>query len=225
MLGELSVKCFRWAERDIVLAAFSTGLAIAVYGVVFGVVAGPDWGSWRAIAASALVYSGSAQFAAAQLLAQGGGTGAVISAAAILNARNVVLGAVLRSRVRTGVVRRAGVAFLTDDESFGLAMASARPAVRVVLGAGAIFFVAWVGGTAIGAFVGAGSVLFADAATAMFPVLFVGLAAISVENRAGLSRTVAAGLGTLALVYALPSVRDFVPVAAAIAVSLVGGRR
>ena len=225
MLGELSVKCFRWAERDIVLAAFSTGLAIAVYGVVFGVVAGPDWGSWHAIAASALVYSGSAQFAAAQLLAQGGGTGAVISAAAILNARNVVLGAVLRSRVRTGVVRRAGVAFLTDDESFGLAMASARPAVRVVLGAGAIFFVAWVGGTAIGAFVGAGSVLFADAATAMFPVLFVGLAAISVENRAGLSRTVAAGLGTLALVYALPSVRDFVPVAAAIAVSLVGGRR
>ena len=225
MLGELSVKCFRWAERDIVLAAFSTGLAIAVYGVVFGVVAGPDWGSWRAIAASALVYSGSAQFAAAQLLAQGGGTGAVISAAAILNARNVVLGAVLRSRVRTGIVRRAGVAFLTDDESFGLAMASARPAVRVVLGAGAIFFVAWVGGTAIGAFVGAGSVLFADAATAMFPVLFVGLAAISVENRAGLSRTVAAGLGTLALVYALPSVRDFVPVAAAIAVSLVGGRR
>jgi len=225
VLGELSVKCFRWAERDIVLAAFSTGLAIAVYGVVFGVVAGPDWGSWRAIAASALVYSGSAQFAAAQLLAQGGGTGAVISAAAILNARNVVLGAVLRSRVRTGVVRRAGVAFLTDDESFGLAMASARPAVRVVLGAGAIFFVAWVGGTAIGAFVGAGSVLFADAATAMFPVLFVGLAAISVENRAGLSRTVAAGLGTLALVYALPSVRDFVPVAAAIAVSLVGGRR
>jgi len=225
VLGELSVKCSRWAERDIVLAAFSTGLAIAVYGVVFGVVAGPDWGSWRAIAASALVYSGSAQFAAAQLLAQGGGTGAVISAAAILNARNVVLGAVLRSRVRTGIVRRAGVAFLTDDESFGLAMASARPAVRVVLGAGAIFFVAWVGGTAIGAFVGAGSVLFADAATAMFPVLFVGLAAISVENRAGLSRTVAAGLGTLALVYALPSVRDFVPVAAAIAVSLVGGRR
>jgi predicted branched-subunit amino acid permease len=225
VLGELSVKCFRWAERDIVLAAFSTGLAIAVYGVVFGVVAGPDWGSWRAIAASALVYSGSAQFAAAQLLAQGGGTGAVISAAAILNARNVVLGAVLRSRVRTGIVRRAGVAFLTDDESFGLAMASARPAVRVVLGAGAIFFVAWVGGTAIGAFVGAGSVLFADAATAMFPVLFVGLAAISVEDRAGLSRTVVAGLGTLALVYALPSVRDFVPVVAAIAVSLVGGRR
>ena len=225
MLGELSVKCVRWAERDIVLAAFSAGLAIAVYGLVFGVVAGPEWGSWRAIAASALVYSGSVQFAAAQLLAQGGGAGAVISVAAILNARNVVLGAVLRSRVRTGLVRRAGVAFLMDDESFGLAMASARPAVPVVLGAGAIFFVAWVGGTAIGAFAGSGSVLFTDAATAMFPVLFVGLAAISVEDRAGLVRTVAAGLGTLALVYAFPAVRDFVPVAAALAVSLAGGRR
>jgi predicted branched-subunit amino acid permease len=215
----------RWAERDVVLAAFSTGLAIAVYGVVFGVVAGPGWGSWRAILASVLIYSGSAQFAAAQLLAQGGGAGAVISAAAILNARNVVLGAVLGSRVRAGLVRRAGVAFLMDDESFGLAMASARPAVRVVLGAGAIFFVTWVGGTAIGAFAGSGSVLFADAATAMFPVLFVGLAAISVEDRAGLGRTVAAGLGTLALVYAFPAERDFVPVAAAIAVVLVGGRR
>jgi branched chain amino acid efflux pump len=225
VLGELAVKCLRWAERDIVLAAFSAGLAIAVYGVVFGVVAGPGWGSWRAIAASALVYSGSVQFAAAQLLAQGAGAGAVIAVAAILNARNVVLGAVLRSRVRTGLVRRAGVAFLMDDENFGLSMASARPAVRVVLGAGSIFFVTWVGGTAIGAFAGSGSVLFADAATAMFPVLFVGLAAISVEDRAGLSRTVAAGLGTLALVYALPAVRDFVPVAAALAVSLVGGRR
>ena len=112
-----------------------------------------------------------------------------------------------------------------DDESFGLAMASARPAVRVVLGAGAIFFVTWVGGTAIGAFPGSGSVLFADAATAMFPVLFVGLAAISIEDRAGLVRTVAAGLGTLALVYAFPAERDFVPVAAALAVVLVGGRR
>jgi len=225
VLRNLSVKCVRWAERDIVLAAFSTGLAIAVYGVVFGVVAGPDWGSWRAILASVLIYSGSAQFAAAELLSQGGAAGAVISAAAILNARNVVLGAVLRSRVRTGRVRRAGVAFLMDDESFGLAMASARPAVRVVLGAGAIFFVTWVGGTAIGTFAGSGSVLFADAATAMFPVLFVGLAAISVEDRAGLARTVAAGLGTLALVYAFPAEREFVPVAAAIAVALVGGRR
>jgi len=225
VLKKLPVKAVRWAERDIVLAAFSTGLAIAVYGVVFGVVAGPGWGSWRAILASALIYSGSAQFAAAQLLAQGGGAGAVISAAAILNARNVVLGAVLRSRVRDGLVRRAGVAFLMDDESFGLGMASARSAVKVVLGAGAIFFVAWVGGTAIGAFAGSGSVVFADAATAMFPVLFVGLAAISVEDRAGLVRTVAAGTGTLGLVYAFPAVRDFVPVAAAVAVSLLGGRR
>ena len=225
MFKTLSVSTVRWAERDIVLAAFSTGLAIAVYGVVFGVVAGPAWGSWRAIVASALIYSGSAQFAAAELLAQGGAAGAVISAAAILNARNVVLGAVLRSRVRGGLVPRAGVAFLMDDESFGLAMASARSAVKVVLGAGTIFFVTWVGGTAIGAFAGSGSVLFADAATAMFPVLFVGLAAISVEDRAGLARTVAAGVGTLGLVYGFHGVRDFVPVAAAIVVSILGGRR
>jgi predicted branched-subunit amino acid permease len=220
-----TVNTVRWAERDIVLAALSTGLAIAVYGVVFGVVAGPAWGSWRAILASALVYSGSVQFAAAELLAQKGSAGAVISAAAILNARNVVLGAVLRSRVREGVVRRAGVAFLMDDESFGLAIASTAPAARVVVRAGAIFFVAWVGGTALGAFAGSGTVLFSDAAEAMFPVLFVGLAAISVEDRVGLARTLTAGLGSLALVYAFPAVRDFVPVAAAVAVSLVGGRR
>jgi predicted branched-subunit amino acid permease len=220
-----AVKTESWAERDIVLAAYSTGLAIAVYGVVFGVVAGPAWGSWRAILGSALVYSGSVQFAAAELLAQKGSAGAVISAAAILNARNVVLGAVLRSRVRSGLARRAGVAFLMDDESFGLAIASARSAASVVLRVGAIFFVAWVGGTALGAFAGSGTVVLSDAAEAMFPVLFVGLAAISVADRAGLARTLAAGVGALALVYALPGVREFAPVAAAVAVSLLGGRR
>lgn len=225
MRAPKSVAATGWAERDIVLAAFSTGLAIAVYGVVFGVVAGPAWGSCRAILGSALIYSGSVQFAAAELVAQGGSASAVILAAAILNTRNVVLGAVLRSRVREGFVRRAGVAFLMDDESFGLAVASARSAAKVVLGTGTIFFVAWVGGTALGAFAGSGTVLFADAASAMFPVLFVGLAAISVEDRTGIVRTLAAGMGSLALVYAFPAVREFVPVAAAIAASLVGGRR
>jgi hypothetical protein len=54
---------------------------------------------------------------------------------------------------------------------------------------------------------------------------FLGRRLLSVEDRAGFSRTVAAGLATLAFVEAFPAVRDFVPVAAAIAVSLVGGRR
>jgi predicted branched-subunit amino acid permease len=215
----------RWAERDIVLATFSTALAIAVYGVVFGVVAEPTWGAWRAIVGSALIYSGSVQFAAAVLVSQGAAAGAVVSAVALLNARNVVLGAILRRRVRRGLLGRLGVAFLMDDESFGLAVASAMPAATVVLGAGAIFFVAWVGGTAVGVLAGSGTVLFAGAAAAMFPVLFVGLAAISVEDRAGLVRTAAAGICTLGLVYALPALREFVPVLAAVLVSLVGGRR
>lgn len=214
-----------WAERDIVLAAFSTGLAIAVYGVVFGVVAAPAWGPWTAILGSALISSGSVQFTAAELAAQGGSAGAIVASAAILNTRNVVLGAVLRSRMRARLLRRAGVAFFMDDESFGLAVASARSTAKVVLGAGAIFFVAWVGGTALGAFAGAGPVRLTDAASAMFPVLFVGMAAISVEDRAGVFRTLAAGIGALALVYAFPSVRDFVPVAAALTVALVEARR
>jgi predicted branched-subunit amino acid permease len=214
-----------WAERDIVLAAFSMGFTIAVYGVVFGVLAGPAWGSWTAILGSALISSGSIQFTAAELIAQGSSAGAVVASAAILNTRHVFLGAVLRSRVRGGLARRAGMAFFMDDESFGLGVASARSAAKVVLGAGVIFFVAWVGGTALGAFAGGGSVLLADAASAMFPVLFVGMAAITVEDRAGVARTLAAGIGALALVYALPGVRDFVPVAAALVIAFVGARR
>ena len=214
----------RWAEGSIVLAACTTALAVAVYGVVFGVVA-DSWGSWRAIVGSALIFSGSIQFSAADLLAQGGSAGAIVLAAAILNARNVVLGAVVRSRVRRGLLGRLGLAFFMDDESFGLAMASARSATKVILGAGGLFFVAWVCGTAVGTLAGSGTALFEDAAAAMFPVLFVGLAAISVEGRAGLARTVTAGIGALALVYALPSLREFVPVAVAVLVSLVGGER
>jgi predicted branched-subunit amino acid permease len=215
------LKGARWAKGSIILAALSTALAIAVYGVVFGVVAGSTWGSWRAILGSALIYSGSVQFSAAALMSQGGSAGAIILSAVILNARNVVLGAVLRSRVRQGLVGRLGLAFLMDDESFGLAITSAMPAATVVLGSGIVFFVAWVGGTVVGTLAGSGTALL-GAASALFPVLFVGLAAISVRGPASVARTVTGGIGTLVLAYAFPPLRGFAPVVAAVLVSVVG---
>ena len=215
----------RLGRRDVVLTALSTALAIAVYGVVFGVIAGSSWGAWRAILASAFIYSGSIQFAGAALLSQGAGASVIVSTAVILNARNVFLGSILRRRVPAGILTRLGVAYLMDDESFGIAMASRLPAALVVVGVGLAFFTAWVGGTALGTLIGSSNSLLAGAADAMFPVLFVGLAAVSIEDRIGVARTAAAGIGTLAVAAAFPSAREFIPVVAAVIVSVAGRRR
>lgn len=215
----------RLGRRDVVLTAISTALAIGVYGVVFGVVAGPAWGVLKATLASALIYSGSIQFAAAALLSQRGPASVIVSTAVILNARNVFLGSILRKRVPAGLPARLGVAFLMDDESFGIAMASGLPAALVVLGVGATFFTAWVGGTWLGTALGSSNSLLRGAAEAAFPVLFVGLAAVGIQDRASAVRTAFAGVGALILVFVLPPAREFIPVAAALIVSAAGWRK
>jgi predicted branched-subunit amino acid permease len=171
---------------------------------------------------SLLVFSGAVQFAVIGSLAGGATVTAVLLTVMALNARNLVLGAAFRTRVGGTRGRRALMGWFLTDESFGLAVASGVQAARVLVLSGALFYVAWQVGTILG--VGGAQVLeLEDAATAIFPVLFIGLAAITSRGRGGAVRSAVAAALVLVGVIVIPDLSPFLPIAASLLVSLPGG--
>lgn len=161
-------------------AALPIAMAVAVFGVSFGVLA-EDGGlaGWQAVLMSATVFAGSSQFAAVSVLAGGGGALPAVVSGALLNTRYIATGAAVAPVLPGGRLRRVLLAQLVVDESFALAVAAGepgRPDERTALRAGVLLWCAWVGGTVVGTLVGDvlgdPTALGLDAA---FPVLFLAL--------------------------------------------------
>ncbi len=203
-------------------ATVAPAAAIIVFGGIYGSLAEPLMG-WRAtVLSSLLIFSGAVQFALVALLSAGAGAGAIVAGSAALNLRNLVLGAVLRPHVGGGRWERAGLAWFLVDESAGLAMAAGANAGPVLLGSGVIFYFSWQLGTVLG-LVGASVEAISSAAGAVFPVLFIGLAAISCRSRSVAVRAVVAAVVTSVAAVIWPETRAVVAVVAAIAVAMPGG--
>lgn len=211
---------FGW--RWLGMSAMPLAAAIGAFGVIFGAASAVYIEPPMVLAMSALVFSGSLQFATLGLLIAGAGAPAILLAAIALNLRHLVLGAVLRPRIEGSSLRRALLAWFMIDESFGLAVAAHRNAGRVLLGAGALFFAAWLLGTLLG-LLGA-QVAFEGLAAAVFPVLFVGLAALTVRGHDGAVRVGVAALIVVVLAQLTPGLYPFLPIIAAVAVALPGRR-
>lgn len=208
--------------KPIVAAAAAPAAAIFIFGVIYGSLAGPEIGAWETMLSSLVIYSGSVQFTLIALLASGGGVATLVAGAAALNLRNLVLAAVLRPRVHLSPLRRGALGWFLTDEATGLALASDEESPRVLVVAGTLFYLSWQSGTAMG-LAGASLESLSDAAGAVFPVLFIGLAAAtrpskSVAVRAALA-AVAAGLAS----WLWPGAQGIAAVGAAIAVSIPGG--
>lgn len=200
-------------------------LTVAVFGVSFGVLArAADMGPAASIIMSASTFAGSAQFAAASVLAAGGGVGAAIFAAALLNARYAPIGVTAAHAFDGNVWRRLVEAQFVVDESWVIARGpDGRFNRRVLLGAGLLLYVCWVTGTAVGAL--AGSTL-ADPTRlgldAAFPALFLGLLVSQLASRRALCAALTGGTIALAL---LPFAPPGVPIIAAAAACVLGWRR
>jgi len=77
-----------WSIRQILLAAAPIAIAVFVFGASFGVLAvAAHLPAWSVVLMSALVFAGSAQFAALGVIAAGGSVLAAIFAGALLNLR------------------------------------------------------------------------------------------------------------------------------------------
>lgn len=210
--------------RTVLAAAAPLAAAIGVFGTIYGAAASAVASPAEIIFSSLIIFSGAVQFAFVGLLLAGASPVAMLATAATLNARNLLLGAALRAKLRHSRPKRALLAWWLIDETAGLALATGASAARVLLVAGVLCYAAWVIGTTLGV-LGASLASLEGLAEAVFPVLFVGLAALSVASREGAFRAGAAALVSVLLVLALPQARGLAPVIAAVLVALPEAKR
>jgi 4-azaleucine resistance transporter AzlC len=194
--------------------------AAAALGASFGVLARTaHLDAVAAVVMSATTFAGSSQVAAVSVLGAGGGVAAAVAAALLLNARYAPIGISVAQSFRGSVVRRFAQAQLVVDESWALS----RGDLPVLLGVGATLWIAWVGGTAVGALAGQAigdtSAFGLDGA---FAALFVALLATQLGSR---SHVRVAVLGAAIAALLIPLTPPGAPILAATAALLAGGRR
>lgn len=184
----------RGIRVDRTIAAIA--VAVLAFGLSFGVLAraaGLD--AVQAIAMSAIVYAGSAQFAAVAALDGGASALSASLAGVALNSRYVPLGLVVGRSLGGGLGRRAATSHLVIDEGVAIATDAAgqldEPRFRAI---GLALLTAWVIGTAAGAL---GGGLIADPETlgldAAFPALFLALIWPRLRTEGGAGRAALAG--------------------------------
>ncbi len=215
----------RTRYRDGARAIVPIALAAAAFAASFGVLArAAGIEPVAATVMSATTFAGSAQFAAASILGTGGGVAAAVLAAALLNARYAPISVSVASLFEGSPLRRLVESQLIVDESWAL---SRRPDGRfdrhLLIGAGVVLYVCWVGGTAVGAI---GGEALGDPASlgldAAFPALFLALLVPQVRSRRALAAALAGGAIALVL---LPFTPAGVPIIAASAACLIGWSR
>jgi predicted branched-subunit amino acid permease len=209
--------------RGILITSLPAAGAIAVFGTLYGAAAQRLLGTPLTIASSIFVFSGALQFALVGLLAAGAGAPALLLTAGTLNLRHIVMGAVLRPRIGGSRLRRAGLAFTLLDETFGFAVAAPEEAgaERTLFVSGSFCYLAWQAGTVLGV-LGAGLSGVERLADAVFPVLFIGLAALAATTGTLVARAFAAAALTAAVAFFLPDFRSVAPVIAGALVALPG---
>lgn len=219
--------------RFAVIAGLPAAVAIAVFGAIYGALARPLLGPELSVIASLVIFSGALQFATLALLAAGAAAPALLLTAVVLNLRHIVMGAVVRPWLSDSRVKRALLAFFLLDETFGFTVAAAgraepgaaRNAIaeRTLLATGILCYAAWITGTVLGV-LGAGIPGMEGFAGAVFPVLFIGLAALAARNRSIAFRAAAAAAITAVICFTLPDVRALAPVVAGALVAIPGDR-
>jgi 4-azaleucine resistance transporter AzlC len=193
-----------------------------VVSVSFGVAASAaGFPAAAAIAMSAIVYAGAAQFAAVAVIAQGGSLVAATIAAVLMNGRYIAMGLSIGPSLHGGRLRRALEGQAVVDASWALASRGDGSFDRgLLLGATIPQAVAWIAGTAVGAFGGA-ALAHPEryGLDAIFPAFY--LALLVGELRSPRARVAAAVGGAIALAL-VPVAPAGVPVIAASAAALIG---
>jgi 4-azaleucine resistance transporter AzlC len=213
----------RFELRSGAITALPLGVAVALFGVSFGVLSATSggMGALPAIVMSVTTFAGSAQFAAAAILASGGQPVAAIAAALLLNARYLPIGVSVARFLTGGPAVRFLKSQLVVDESWAIAAQGEGDfdAGRLI-GAGIVLWLAWVGGTMIGV---VGGEALGDPTTlgldAAFPALFLALLVSQLSSRTAVMAAVLGGLIALALT---PFSPPGVPIIAAAAAAFIG---
>jgi len=208
--------------REILLTAAPIALAVFVFAVSFGVLAiTARIPGWAAVLMSALVFAGSAQFAALGVITAGGAVVTAVITGGLLNLRYVATGIAVAQSLPGGPLLRALLGQLVVDESYAMAAAAGvpgRPDRRTLLVTGASLYSVWVlgtlAGTLVGPVLGNPTRLGLDAA---FPALFTALLWPMLSARHAVRCAIGGALVALALA---PFTPPGVPLAGAAVVGL-----
>jgi 4-azaleucine resistance transporter AzlC len=196
-----------------------------VLSLSFGIVAREaGFPAVAAIVMSAIVFAGSAQFAAVAIIASGGTVGAAVAAAALMNSRFLPMGIALGPSLPGRAPLRAVQGQAVVDASWAMSNRGDGTFDRWFLFAStAPQYVTWLAGTAAGAL---GGDLLGDTSRlgldAIYPTFFLALLIAEVKDRTTFAIAACGGLVALALVPIAPA---GVPVLAASLVALWGLRR
>jgi 4-azaleucine resistance transporter AzlC len=176
-----------------------------------------------AIAMSAVVFAGSAQFAAISIVGAGGGVGAAVVAAALMNSRFLSMGAALGPSLPGRAVKRAAQGQAVVDASWVLANRGDGTFDRWLLfGSTVPQYVTWTAGTVVGVLAGGALPDAHDLGLdAIFPACFFALL-LAELRKPGAPRVAAAG-GLLALAL-VPLTPAGIPVLAASLTAMWGLR-
>jgi 4-azaleucine resistance transporter AzlC len=210
--------------------SFRRGLRLGVPFAAVGVVLSMSFGvlavqvgftPLQAVVLSALVFGGSAQFAALAIVGAGGGIVGALGAATLMHSRFLAMGIALAPSLAGGPWRRSLEGQASVDSSFALAGREDGTFDRELLfGTTAPQYLGWLVGTVLGAY---GGELLGDperlGLDALFPTFF--LALLLAELRRPRARLVALLGGGIALAL-VPLTPPGVPVLAASAAALVG---
>jgi 4-azaleucine resistance transporter AzlC len=205
--------------------AWPLALAVGGFGITYGVLARQaGFTSAATIVFSIVTFAGSAQFAAVSIVRDGGTALAAIVAALLLNARYLPIGLSVAPWLRGRPLTRAAQGQITVDESWAVShVGGGRYDPRLLVGAGATIWAAWVvcstAGVLAGSVLGDPETLGLDAA---FPALFLALLAGQIRERRLLLAAVAGAAVALVMV---PLVPPGLPIVAAAVVCLAGLRR
>ncbi|HEU5491373.1 MAG TPA: AzlC family ABC transporter permease [Gaiellaceae bacterium] len=210
--------------RDGVRAALPLAPSPILFGLSYGVLAdATGFGAAAAAVMSATTFAGAAQFASVSVLDAGGTVAAAVLAAVFLNARYIAISVTVASIFPGRRLRRLVESQAIVDESWALAGRRGRFEWPVLVGSGIVFYVLWVGCTALGTALGGvlkdPNALGLDAA---FAALFLALAVPYLREQRSRQAAALAALITLALIPVTPA---GVPIIAASAACLLGLRR
>jgi 4-azaleucine resistance transporter AzlC len=205
------------------------GVPYAVVGFVlsmsFGVLARQaGFSPLQAIVTAAIVFAGSAQFAALAVLTGGGSAAAAIAAGTLMNGRFLAMGTALAPSLPGGPLKRALQGQTVVDSSWALANKGDGTFDRWLLfGTTVPQYLTWFLGTVVGAYAGD---LLGDTdrlgLDAVYPTFFLGI--LLAELRDPRSRVVALIGASIALAL-VPFTPAGVPILVAAVAALLGLRR
>jgi predicted branched-subunit amino acid permease len=217
-------------KRAIHRQSASIVASVAPFGIVFGAAAATAGLSLvQAMGFSLLVFGGSSQFAAVEILGDGGSVASAAIAGLLLNARSLAFGVIMAPALLGTWWQRAAMSQLMIDEStaVGTAQAERRWRRYGYLVAGVGVFVVWNLTTVIGhvAFAGAGDLITDLGLDAAGPAAFLALLWPRLSIGAQRRTAIAGALIALALIPVAPPGVPILASMLGVAAARIGPRR